>query len=243
MVKNIWQNFLIIPLLNTLLLLNYFIGNLGGAIIVLTIIFKTITAPIGISQLKTQTKRAELQEELDKLKKKHKDKQELSKAQMELYKKNGISPASGCLPMIVQLVVFIALYRVFISSLNNGIDQSVLYFDFLKGAAINLKFLYLDISKPDPYYVLPVIAGLSQFLLSKSFVSKVKVDKELAKETADKKDDMMANMQQQMLYVTPLMTIFIGIKLPSGLVLYWLISTLYSYVQNIIIKKYFLKAN
>jgi len=243
MIKNIWQNFLIIPFLNALLLLNYFIGNLGGAIIALTIILKTITAPVGVSQLKTQTKRAELQEELDKLKEKHKDKQKLSKAQMELYKKNGISPASGCLPMVVQLVVFIALYRVFMSSLNNGIDTSVLYFDFLKNATINLNFLYLDISKPDPYYILPIIAGISQFLLSKSFMSKAKVDKELAKETAGKKDDMMANMQQQMLYVTPIMTIFIGIKLPSGLVLYWLVSTLYAYIQNIIIKKYFLKAN
>lgn len=243
MIKNIWQNFLIIPLLNALLLLNYFIGNLGGAIIALTLILKTLLVPLNIPQLKMQSKRVELQAELDKLKEKYKDKQELSKAQMELYKKNGVNPASGCLPMIIQVVVFLALYRVFISSLNNGINPDVLYFDFLKGVTINLHFLYLDMSKPDPYYILPVLAGASQFFLSKTMMGKAKGDKELSKHTVDKKDDMMANMQQQMLYVTPIMTIFIGLKLPSGLVLYWFISTLYSYVQNIILKKYYLKDN
>lgn len=243
MIKNIWQNFLIIPLLNALLLLNYFIGNLGGAIIALTLILKTLLVPLNIPQLKMQNKRVELQHELDKLKKKYTDKQELSKAQMELYKKNGVNPASGCLPMIIQVVVFLALYRVFISSLNNGINPDVLYFDFLKGANINLNFLYMDMSKPDPYYILPVLAGVSQFFLSKTMMGKAKGDKELSKHTVDKKDDMMANMQQQMLYITPIMTIFIGLKLPSGLVLYWFISTLYSYIQNIILMRFYIKDN
>jgi YidC/Oxa1 family membrane protein insertase len=241
MLQKLWQTVLIQPLLNGLLLLNYAFGNFGLAIIGLTIIVKTILVPFNIPQLKMQTKRKVLQEELDKLKEKHKDKQELSKAQMELYKKHGINPASGCLPMIVQVLIFFALYRVFIDFLNNGLDTNLLYFPWLADVPVNFNFLWLDLHLPDPYYILPALAALFQFLLSKSFMPAAKDQKQVAKKTEPKSDDMMANMQQQMLYVAPIMTLIIGARLPSGLVLYWFVSTLYSYVQNILLKRYILK--
>lgn len=240
--KNLWTEILIKPLVNLLLILNYFTGSFGLALILLTFIIKLILVPLNIPQLKMQSKRLELQDELKKLNEKYKDdKTELSKKQMELYKKHGVNPAGGCLPMLVQIFVFIALYRVFMSSLSNGFDYNLVYFDFLRNVSINTQFLWLNLTQKDPYYILPALAALSQFLLSKTMMPQAKADEKLAKQTEKKSDDFMTSMQEQMLYIAPVMTFVIGLNLPSGLVLYWFISTLFSYVQNLLVKKYVLK--
>lgn len=242
LLKDLWTNILIIPLINALLMFNFITGSFGLAIILLTFVLKIILIPFNIPTIKMQLKRGELSEELKEIQDKYKgDKQTLSKKQMELYKKHGVNPALGCLPMIVQVIVFLALYRVFTIALNGGIDPSYIKFGFLEGVPINLNFLWLNLGGPDHYYILPFLAAGSQFLLSKSMAPTVAKDKELAKKTETSKDDMMANMQQQMLYIAPLMTFVIGLRLPSGLVLYWFVSTVFSYIQNIAFKKYLYK--
>jgi YidC/Oxa1 family membrane protein insertase len=221
---------------------NFITGSFGLAIILLTLVLKIILIPFNIPSIKMQLKRGELSEELKEIQDKYKgDKQTLSKKQMELYKKHGVNPALGCLPMIIQVIVFLALYRVFITTLNGGIDPSYIKFGFLDGVTINLNFLWLKLGEPDPFYILPFLAAGSQFLLSKSMAPTVAKDKKLAKKTETNKDDMMANMQQQMLYIAPLMTFIIGLNLPSGLVLYWFASTIFSYLQNIAFKKFLYK--
>jgi YidC/Oxa1 family membrane protein insertase len=94
-------------------------------------------------------------------------------------------------------------------------------------------FLYLDLTKPDPFIILPGLSGAAQFWASKLMLPTVKKEEKLAEKTADKSDDIMYNMQEQMLYLAPLMTILIGFKLPSGLVLYWFVTTVFSLIQQI----------
>lgn len=225
-------NFLITPI-NTLLIFLYGISgqNLGFAIILLTLIVRGVLVPVTIPSLKSAKKLQELKPHLDKLKEKHKDKQKLQLATLELYKQHGINPAAGCLPQIAQLLVLIALYQVFIKFINGG---------QFNGQSLNLNFLWLNLGKPDPYYILPVLAGLSQlvfsFMMTSGLESHVKAPKN--KDEKKKEEDSMEmaqSMQQQMLYLMPAMTVIIALKFPSGLALYWVVTTLFSLVQQYIV--------
>jgi len=225
-------NFLIAPINNLLIFLYGISGqNLGLAIIFLTLIVRGVLVPITIPSLRSAKKLQELKPHLDKLKQKHKDKQKLQLATLELYKQHGINPAAGCLPQIAQLLVLIALYQVFINFINGG---------QYNGQSLNLNFLWLDLGKADPYYILPVLAGLTQlifsFMMTSGLESHVKAPKN--KDEKKKEEDSMEmaqSMQQQMLYLMPAMTVIIALKFPSGLALYWVITTLFSLVQQYLV--------
>lgn len=225
-------NFLIAPI-NTLLIFLYGLSgqNLGFAIILLTLIVRGVLVPVTIPSLKSAKKLQELKPHLDKLKEKHKDKQKLQLATLELYKQHGINPAAGCLPQIAQLLVLIALYQVFINFINGG---------QFNGQSLNLSFLWFNLGKPDPYYILPILAGFTQlifsFMMTSGLESHVKAPKN--KDEKKKEEDnieMAQSMQQQMLYLMPAMTVIIALKFPSGLALYWVVTTLFSLVQQYVV--------
>lgn len=216
-------------------LLNWFASFLGGnyglAIIAVTLAIRTALLPLILPSLKSNKKMQELKPELDKLKKKFgHDKQLFSKKQLELYQSHNINPLSGCLPQIVQLILFIAFYQVLNSTLKNG--QS----DF------SFNFLWLNLHEPDKTLILPILTAASQLLLGVMIMpaADTTAEKELALKTKTNKDDkeavdmdqMAKTMQSQMLFMMPLITGFIAVKFPSGLALYWITSTLYSLVQQ-----------
>ena len=237
-----WQQFLVNPILNLLIFFYQILfHNLGLAILVMTLALRGVLIPLTLPTLKAAQKQKDLAPELKKLKEKYKDnKEKLAKAQMELYRQNGVNPAAGCLPQILQLVVLIALYQVFIQVLSNDTQavlklNEILYFDFLKldpGRVINASFGPWNLTQSDPFFVLPVLAGVTQLLLAKMMRPVVVEGEKQAKKTPDKSDDLMYTMQGQMLYMMPLMTIFIGWRLPAGLVLYWLATTAFSVAQQ-----------
>jgi len=248
---NIWQLLLYQPILNALIFLyRILFSNLGGAIIVLTLIVRFALSPIMNRQLKSTKKMQELAPELEKIKAKFKDdKQKLMQAQMELYKQNGVNPASGCLPQIVQLIILISLYQAFNLVIKpdglevvKKINESLYSFNQLSvSSALNLKFLYLDLSKPDkiPGLGIPglfvIMATGFQFLSSKLMMPVVKKEEKAAAKTEVKTDDMVSSMQKQMLYMFPLMTLIFGFTMPSGVMLYWFIFSLFSFIQQQII--------
>lgn len=235
-----WNTILIQPITNLLIAFYHlFFSNLGLAILGMTVFIRLLLFPLTLPALKMAEKQKKLQPKLDKLKEKYKDdKEKLAREQMKLMKEAGVNPALGCLPQIVQLIILIALYQVFIKVLaangqNIGTLNSLLYLDFLKlpsGAEIGTKFLYLDLSEPDPYYILPILAGLSQWGMTRIGKPRKAVEKKGVEK--EKKDDIMGDMQSQMGILFPIMTVFIGLKLQSGLVLYWLASVLTSMVQQ-----------
>jgi len=235
-----WNTIFIQPTLNLLIAFYHlFFSNLGLAILGMTAFIRLLLFPLTLPTLKMAEKQKKLQPELEKIKKKHKDdKERLAREQMKLMKDEGVNPALGCLPQIIQLVILIALYQVFIKVLladsqNIGTLNNLLYFNFLKlppGAEIGTRFLYLELSKPDPYYVLPILAGLSQWGMTRIGKPKKTAVKEGVEK--EKENDIMGDMQSQMGILFPLMTVFIGLKLQSGLVLYWLASVLVSMAQQ-----------
>lgn len=243
------------PILNALVLLyGLLFSNLGLAIIALTSLVRVVLIPLTNPQLKSAQIMQELNPELGKIKVKFKDdKQKLAQAQMELYKKHGVNPAAGCLPQILQFAILISLFQVFsqVIKTGSGVIENVnknLY-PFVTAPAsdsFNLSFLYLDLSKPDlikiPGFVaLPglfvILATVFQFLSSKLMVPVVKAEKKEAKLTEGKTDDMAVSMQKQMLYLFPAMTLIFGYTMPSGVILYWLIFSLFSFAQQLLINK------
>lgn len=217
------------PILNTLLWLYQITGhNLGAAIILLTLLVRGILIPFTLPQLKSAKKMAMLKPELDALKKKHgHDAKLFQQKQVEFYKTHNVNPAAGCLPFIAQFIVLIALYQVFMKTLGgNGMGD------------INSLFLFWDLKSKDTTYILPVLAGLLQFVMSLTILPAVENEPEKRPGTVeDKKDvaDMATSMQQQMVFMMPIMTIIFSIQFPSGLALYWVITTAFSLVQQLMV--------
>jgi len=217
---NIWDALLITPLTTALLFFYHLLGsNLGLAIIALTVALRLLLFPLTLPSLRSMKVQRDIKPELDRLKDKYKgDRQKLATAQMELFKQKGVNPLSGCLPQILQLVILIALYRVFISNLQNG--------------GLNHLFLFWDLSVRDPYFVLPILAAGSQFVLSKMMLPAVSQEHKVAHEAKDKQEDFASALQRQNLFLFPVLTLFLGLQFPAGLMLYWFVSTLLQIPQQ-----------
>jgi len=233
MLLDLWQNVLISPILWLLLFLTKLLfNNLGLGILALTLSMRLVLTPLTLPSLKAAQKQKELSGELNKLKVLYKDdKKKLAEEQLALMRKHGVNPAAGCLPQVFQIIFLLALYQVFIKVLGfdgrSGTPAIPAEYSFIR-----THFLYLDLLKKDPFIILPGLAGASQFLMTKMMLPGVKKSESLAKETEDKSDDLMYNMQEQMLYLGPAMTVLISWNLPSGLVLYWFATTVFSILQQ-----------
>lgn len=247
-----WDTFLLQPILNILLVFYYlFFNNLGLAIIALTVAIRLVLTPVVLPSMKAMQKMKEFAPELAKLKERHKgDKTKLMQAQADFYKNKGINPASGCLPQIVQLVILIALFQVFSQALYPNGDpvekvNRLAYPSLALKSPLNTKFFYLDLAKPDTFNVagtpLPLpgpfllVAALVQFLSSMMLSPTLGKQEKVAKKTPGEIDDVMAATQKQMLYLFPLLTLFIGLSFPSGLVLYWIVFSLFQTMQQYLI--------
>jgi YidC/Oxa1 family membrane protein insertase len=217
------------PIFNLLIFLYNTVSlqDFGVAIVLLTVIVKLILWPLSRKSIKSQKALQELQPKINELKAKHKGNQQvMGKELMALYKKYKVNPFSSCLPLLVQFPVFIAIYRIFREDLNKHLD---LVYSFLyRPEIINTSFLGLmDLSKPNIY--LAVMAGAAQFWQAKMMMAKK--DKN-AVVPSNKKEGMAEIMNKQMLYFMPAITIFIGVTLPGGLTLYWLVLTLLTVLQQ-----------
>ena len=230
--SDLWNTFLYHPLLNGLIGLVRFTGDLGWSIILFTIGLRVVMTPLVLPSLKASKKMQDLAPDLADLKTQYKDnKQGLVTAQAELYKKHGLNPAAGCLPQIIQIVVLIALFNAFNTILKPGNAYN-----------ISTSFYGLDLAKPDLIRIpgLPVplpglfvlASALIQFASSKMMMPEAKTAIKVAGTTPGDSDDVMAATQTQMLYMFPLMTIFFGYQFQFGLVLYWLIFSAVSMVQQ-----------
>jgi len=256
-----WNTLFYQPLVNALIFFYQFLGqNLGLAIIGLTLFIRGGLTPLTLPSLKSAQKLKELQPELQKIKKKHgKDRQVFAKKQLEFYQKHGVNPASGCLPQIVQIIILIALFQAFnqvlqpngdiVTNLNNILYEPL---QLAKDFVLNTKFFYLDLAQPDVFNfsgfklgpininkfpgIFLILAAVTQFLSSKMMMPATKASEAKAEKTKEKTDDMAAAMQQQMLYLMPVMTLFIGLRFPSGLVLYWLTFSVFMLVQQLWMK-------
>lgn len=144
-------SFLAIPLLSLMNFFYGYVGNYGVAIILLTIVVKIVTFPLTQKSMVSMKRMQLLQPKMNELREKYaKDKQKLNQAVMELYKKEGVNPFGGCLPIIIQIPVFFALYKALLLSIE------------LQGAPFILHIT--DLSLKDPYFITPILMGATMFL-------------------------------------------------------------------------------
>lgn len=243
----IFDELIYFPLYNLLIFIYNVLPlhDFGLAIIVVTLLIKFALVPLSRKQIESQTKMQELQPKIKELQAKYKqDKEKQSRALMELYKEHKTNPFSGCLPMIVQLIFLIAIYRVFFNISNAGlkVDAAGLY-SFVQnpGQIHHMFFGIIDLTSVInlgqltlanfPHLVLVVLAALAQYFQTKMLMAKQ------PKSSPGKEVDFAQTMSRQMLYLGPLLTLFIGIKFPAGLALYWLISTGFMIAQQYFIQK------
>jgi len=254
------MNLFIAPFINALFGFYYLFGNFGIAIIVVTILIRLVLLPLVWPSLKSDSKIRELQPKLKKLKEKYgSDKQAMAKAQMELYKQEGVNPLSGCLPQILQIAVLLIFFSAFnmvtmfaqgkgdMGKINTNlissfrVDESFKFDLSFLGGDLALTPANLFSQGASLNWILPVFlllgSGVLQFFSAKLMMPNPKADQVVVKSTKDKEDDMMGAMRTQSMYLMPFMTIFIGWNFSLGLLLYWFTTSALMIAQQLVVNK------
>ncbi len=205
--------------------------DFGLAIILVTLLIRIILFPFSRQGVKSRKALEEIQPKLKEIQKKYTDKKEQAAQMMILYKEHKVNPVSGCLPLLIQLPIIIALYRAFIHVINPSSLE--LLYPFVKNpGSLDTSFLgMMDLAVPS--MVLAIIAGVSQFFQSK-IMFKTPAP---AVGGADRTASVQKTMNRQMIYFMPLITVFIALKLPAGLPLYWTASTLFGIGEYLFVNK------
>ncbi len=206
-----WFTFIAKPVFLLLSFLHSLIGNWGWAIIATTLIIRVILFPLTYKGMVSMTKMKELAPKIKELQKKYKgEPQKLNAHTMELYKKHGANPMGGCLPMILQIPIFFALYRVLQNSAELQSAPWILWIH--------------DLSIKDPYYILPVLMGITMFLQQHITPNTIQ-------------DPTQAKIMKYL----PVIFTFFFMTFPAGLTLYWFVNNLFSIAQQYYINKIFEK--
>jgi YidC/Oxa1 family membrane protein insertase len=201
---------IVVPLLRTLDWIHGYVGNYGWSIVILTVIINLIMFPLRHKQVVSMRKMQSIQPEVKviqdryaKLKATDPAKQKMNQELMALYKERGVNPAAGCLPMLLPLPVFFAFYSLLYTAIE------------LRGAPF--LFWIQDLSRPDPYYVTPILMGLSQ-VWQQWMMPAAGVDP----------------AQQKMMMIMPVVFMFIFLSMPSGVVVYWIVNNLWGIGQQLL---------
>ena len=201
-----WLWWLAQPLFWLLTLIQQFVINWGLAIIALTIVVKLIFFRLSAASYKSMAKMRTVQPKIQSIRDQYADdKTKQQQAMMELWKKEKINPMGGCLPMLIQMPVFIALYWVLLESVELRHAPFILWIE--------------DLSAMDPYFVLPILMGISMWLMQRL--------------NPAPPDPMQAKIMMYM----PIAFTFLMMWFPAGLVLYWLCNNLLSFAQQYVVTR------
>ncbi|MDP3958072.1 MAG: YidC/Oxa1 family membrane protein insertase [bacterium] len=227
-----WNTFFYEPLYNALIFLIGVVPgeNVGLAVIALTVVVKAALYPLSQKSVHTQAKMRSLEGELSLIKEKHQDdKKKQAEATMELYRKHNVNPFSGCLTVLIQLPIIIALYFVFLKGLapNGGVLYSFVQFP----EQVNSVFLGVDIASKSITFAL--VAALAQFWQTHLTLPKQKP----RGETASFADEFSRSMNVQMRYVLPVFVALIAYTTSAAVALYWIVSSLFSVGQELLVRR------
>lgn len=206
--------------------------DIGAAIVIVTCIVKFILLPLNLSALRTQYMMKRVEPEMEKIKKIQKEKpQEASKMMIDLYRKEKINPFASLLVVIIQIPVFLALYFVFSKGLFND-PKSLYSFIVFPEKLHTLAFGIFDVTQKS--IIVAVLAGASSYLLARRQTSTMTSKKENKEESFQ--DHFMKSMKIQLLYVLPVIIAVSAAVLPSALALYWFVSNMIGYAQDVYMK-------
>jgi YidC/Oxa1 family membrane protein insertase len=221
--RNPLNEIFINPLINILLFLNIFtFGEFGLTIILFTLILRFATLPLTIRQLQSTKAMQAIQPRMAELQKKYKDPKRRQEEMMKLYKEAGFNPL-GCFgPLFIQIIVFMGLYRALVYTVGGspeslvGLSHRLWDVDILQNQIpLNQHFLWMNLGKPDPTLLVPLIVGASTYVQQRLSIT-------------PNANAQQAQQQQMMTWMMPLLLMFITLNLPSGVGVYWVVTNLFS---------------
>ncbi len=209
--EGFWNEYIVYPL-SMLIIKTAEIagGNFGVSIIIVTILVRLVILPLMIKQTKNSKAMQAVQPEMEALRKKYSSKdqktqQKLQEETMKLFQENKVNPLAGCFPLIVQMPILIGFYHAI--SRTREIAQH--------------EFLWFNLGQPDPFYLLPIIAGITTFIQTKMTMAG----------TAGQNPQMV-----MMQYIMPIMILVFAINFPAALSLYWVVGNIFTIIQTYFIK-------
>lgn len=181
----------------------WFNGEYGLAVLVMVLIVRTLILPLTLKQVRSSKAMQAIQPEIAKIREKYKDTPEKVQAEtMRLFQENKVNPMAGCLPLLVQMPIFIALYH------------SIYYNGLLR----EHEFLWLQLGEPDKLFILPVLAAFTTYFQTRMMLKM--------------NPSPQQGMMQFMMFVYPILIFVMSFQFPAALPLYWFYSNLYTIVQN-----------
>ncbi|PLR83350.1 OxaA precursor [Bacillus canaveralius] len=206
-----WNEFIVYPLSMLIVKMAEFAGgSYGMSIILVTLIIRLAILPLMIKQTRSSKAMQALQPEMQKLREKYSSKdqktqQKLQQETMALFQAHGVNPLAGCFPLVIQMPILIGFYHA-ISRTREIAEHN---------------FLWFDLGAPDPYYILPLVAGVTTFIQQKIMMA-----------GTEGQNPQMA----MMLWIMPVMIIVFAINFPAALSLYWVVGNIFMIVQTYFIK-------
>lgn len=207
-----WNQYIVFPLSMLIIKVAEFAGgSYGLSIILVTILIRLVILPLMIKQTKSSKAMQAIQPEMKKLQKKYSSKdqktqQQLQQETMALFQKHGVNPFAGCLPLIIQMPILMGFYHAI--NRTPEIKTQV--------------FLWFELGHPDPFFILPLVAGATTFIQQKVMMAGTEANQ----------NPQMA----MMLWLMPLMIIVFAFKLPAALPLYWVVGNIFMIIQTYFIK-------
>jgi YidC/Oxa1 family membrane protein insertase len=207
---DLWNLIIVHPLIDGLKYLAMVTGSGGLAIILFTIAIRAVMLPLSLYQMRSQKAMSAVQPLVKEMQKKYgNDRERVTQETMRIYKEHGVNPASGCLPLLIQMPIFIGLYSALITL--SGHDHG--------DAQFHEAFMWLpSLGEADPLYIMPVLTGVTQLVLQRM----------MTMPSSDPQQQMMNRMMTFM----PLVFLGVTFSLPSGLVMYWVVSNAVSMLQQ-----------
>lgn len=208
-----WNEYIVYPLSVLITSVSEFLGDYGLGIIAVTILIRLAILPLMIKQTKSSKAMQAIQPEMKALREKYSSKdaatqQKLQQETMAIFQKYGVNPLAGCFPLLVQMPILIGFYHAISRTREIA----------------NHNFLWFDLGDADPYYILPIIAGITTFIQQK--ITMVGMDQ----------NPQMAAQMTMMLYIMPIMIVVFAINFPAALSLYWVVGNIFMIVQTYFIK-------
>lgn len=236
-----WDLLILDPMTNLLLFLYQILfHNFALSVVVFTLITRLITLPFTLKQQRSTRATQAIQPELQKLQKKYaNDREQLSKAQMELYKKHGVNPMSGCLPLLLTMPIMFGLYQAIIAALAATplqlLELSQRLYSWAPRLAqlipLDNKWLGINLAQApggtQPWYAYALIL----LVVATGYWQQKVISPQTAPASSDKGDNPMAGMGQSMMYTMPLMFGFFALSFAAGLSIYFVISNLIGVLQ------------
>lgn len=223
--SQIWNGFLGL-MLNSLMFLYGLLGrNFALSIVVFTVLVRVVTLPFTLQQLRSTKASQDMQPKLAELQKKYKgDKEKLAEEQMKLYKGAGVNPLGCLVPTLIQFPIWIGLYQSIMNAAPNNPLQLLnlarhIYPQFTHLVPLNVRFLWLNLGRADPWYVMPILVVATQYLMQKMMTPAAATPEQAAQ-------------NRSMELMMPMMFGFITLQLASGLGLYFVTTNIVGMVQQ-----------